>query len=259
MVRPKGYMDFSLFCKVIDEVSGYTAAIRDKEIELFHFGESLLHRQLAEMVGYASSKGLKVVLSVNAPILTPELGRRILEQKPYKVIVSLDGYDEASYRRIRGPMADYRKAVDHVDALLAYASGVFDTGRICIRMIRMNENAHYEDRFRQNWSQSGATVEVRDFFPWNLHELTALGEVQKYPPFMPCPFPWQYLVVQWNGDVVPCCRDFNGENVLGNITRSSLKDIWNGSKMGAFRSRMLSGQYDNAICPECMQIYYTES
>ena len=32
--------------------------------------------------------------------------------------------------------------------------------------------------------------------------------------------------VLWNGDVVPCCNDYSGENILGNINYEALPGIW---------------------------------
>lgn len=255
--RPKGYMDSVLFEKIINEVSTHDKT-KDKEIELFHFGESLLHPDIVDMVSYVSQKGLKGVLSVNGPQLHPEIGERILHARPFKLIVSLDGYDDASYKKIRGHGADYDKAIRNIEALLSAHSAEPAPTRVVIRMIRLHINQDHEKEFTRMWEGKGAEVEVRDFFPWSHKELMALGQVEKYPPSMPCPFPWQYLVVQWNGDVVPCCRDLNGINRVGNVRDHSLKDIWNGSSYARFREMMASGDYNNALCEECMSIYYSD-
>ena len=258
MVRPKGFMDFALYQKVISEVAGYSSTLRNQEIELFHFGESLLHPQIAEMVGYASQKGLKPVLSVNAPQLSPEISEQLLKNKPHKIIISLDGFDEESYRTIRGENADYQKAVQCIDAFIRLYSRGFNATQLTVRMIRLHTNEDHRDEFISLWEKKGVQVELRDFFPWSSKELVGLGHFEKYAPYMPCPFPWKHLVVQWNGDVVPCCRDYNGVNKLGNVNHQSLKEIWNGSSYKAFRERMATGAIESSLCAECMEIYYTE-
>lgn len=255
MNRPVGFMDFPLYTKVIDEVASFSSSSREKEIELFHFGESLLHPEIAEMVAYGMRGGLNLVLSVNAPQLTPELAETILTNGPVKLIVSMDGYDAESYQKIRGKKADYNLAVENLEALLKMSQRNDSRSRIIVRMIRMQINKHAEDRFRARWQALGGDVEIRDFFPWNKKDLIPLGIVEKYPPHMPCPFPWQYLVVQWNGDVVPCCRDFNGINRLGNVAELSLKEIWNGAGYEHFREAMSEGSFEPSMCAECMEIY----
>lgn len=257
MSRSLGFMEMDLYRKVIDEVSTYSAPVREKEIELFHFGESLLHPELPAMVSYGAQKGLKMVLSVNGPHLTPERSEALLAARAHKIIISLDGYDDASYRAIRGPVADYEKAVRHIDHLLEAAAG--SETRIVIRMIEIAHNAAHTEQFRSQWEGRGASVEVREFFPWTERDLVALGKVTRYPPHMPCPFPWQYLVVQWDGSVVACCRDYNSENPMGNVREESLKSIWNGARYQAFRDAHGDGALaDKRLCSECMGIYFND-
>lgn len=261
MEREVGFMDFSLYQKIIDEISGFSEPVRAKEIELFHFGESLLHPRVHDMAGYASGKGLKTTLSVNAPELTPTVLDKLVENRPFRIIVSFDGYDEESYRTIRGKSADYVKATENIANIARLLNGNSGLGgvNIALRIIRLNANDRRIEEFRREWEDKGVPVEVREFFPWTEKELVPLGEVKKYPPFMPCPFPWQYLVVQWDGTVVPCCRDYNSANVMGNAAVSTLKDIWNGEIYSGLREQHRTGEYGtNSFCKGCMDIFYTE-
>lgn len=255
MNRPVGFMDFDLYTKVIDEVAGFSSPVKEKEVELFHFGESLLHPEIAEMVAYGTGKGLNLVLSVNAPQLSPELAEKILGKDPLKLIISMDGYDAESYREIRGKNADFNLAAENLDAVLKMKQRIGSRSQVVIRMIRMKLNMQGEEQFRSRWQGLGADIEIRDFFPWNKKDFIPLGAVGKFPPHMPCPFPWQYLVVQWNGDVVPCCRDFNAVNRMGNVADCTLKEIWNSSAYERFRESMSTGAYEPSMCAECMEIY----
>ncbi|KAB2881188.1 radical SAM protein [bacterium] len=259
MKRELGFMDISLYQKVIDEVSTYSEPIRLKEIELFHFGESLLHPCIDKFVGYASEQKLKVTLSVNGPHLTPELSRKILEHQPFRIIVSLDGNDQETYQAIRGRKADFDKAVRNIDALADTFQRVKSATKISVRMIEIKINREQVYAFKKRWQDKNIEVEVRQFFPWGEKDMVELGNFEKYPPAMPCPFPWQYLVVQWNGDVVPCCRDYNAAITLGNVKNVSLKEIWNSGRYEEFRQQMASGKFhNNPICSPCLDLYYTE-
>jgi radical SAM protein with 4Fe4S-binding SPASM domain len=126
-------------------------------------------------------------------------------------------------------------------------------------MIALQENQDRLLPFKWEWERRGVPVEIRPFFPWGEPSMAELGEYGTYPPGMPCPFPWQHLVVQWNGDVVPCCRDYNGRIRLGTVLESSLREIWDGERYATLRQQMRSGRYDdNEVCRRCMSIYYTE-
>ncbi len=88
--------------------------------------------------------------------------------------------------------------------------------------------------------------------------MTPLGDFSMNPPFMPCRYPWEHLVVQWDGTVVPCCRDYNAENALGSVRRSSLREIWNGPGCEKLRRQHAAGEFvDNEICRRCTSLYYT--
>lgn len=259
MTRERGFMKFALFTEIVDEVSCYSEPVKSREVELFHFGESLLHPDIDKMVGYASRKGLRITMSVNGPQLHPELAARILSGNPYRIIVSLDGHDHDSYRAIRGDNADYAEAVRNIRSLASLQKEMGSQSLISVRMILMHSNAEHVSVFRKQWEDEGVTVEIREFFPWGEAELAGIGSFKKYRPFMPCPFPWQHLVVQWNGDIVPCCRDYNAANKLGNVRNFSLREIWNSSSYARFREQMATGNFQgNTVCPECLKLYYND-
>ena len=259
MTRSVGLMEFDLFTKIINEISGFSSQIKEREIELFHFGESLLHPRLPEMVGYAADHDLKIALSVNGQDLTPECATDMLQNGVHRIIISLDGYDEESMKQIRGKRANYKAAVENLESLISIRKETRSEVNIEVRMIRMNFNDSHAEEFVNRWSGKGVNVVIRAFFPWSVSQLGDLGEFEKYAPGLPCPFPWEYMVVQWNGDVVGCCRDYNAENVLGNVRKNSLKEIWNGSKLHKLRHQLRTGDYqDNHFCRKCMSLYYTE-
>lgn len=258
MTRKVGYMDIGIFRKVIDEVNTFPDEVRLKEIELFHFGESLLHPAMTEMNAYASGMGLNTVLSVNAPELKKDISKELIKDNPYKIIVSLDGFDEESFNLIRGRRIDYDQAVSNILGVHKLIGDFGSRTKLVVRMIAMASNAHTIDEFKAFWSRNGIEAEIREFFPWGEKEMEELGDFNKYPPYMVCPFSWQYVVVQWNGDVVACCRDYNAENVMGNVKNESLTEIWNGKAFESFRKNMVTGNYQNNICGPCMDLYYTE-
>ena len=256
MTRPLGLMDVDLYRKLIDEIAGFAPAVRRKEIELFHFGESLIHPRLPEMVRIGSERGLKMTLSVNPPHLTPDIAADLIAAEPFKIIISLDGDDAETYRRIRGKAARFDKAVDN---LMQFAELYRRSNRrtdVVLRVIKMYQNEHQIAAMRQRWEAEGLRFEERTFFPWTEDDLADLGDFQRYPPAMPCPFPWQYMVVQWDGAVVPCCRDYNAVNVMGNVRDQTLKEIWNGETYRGFRRQHETGEFGgNDFCRKCTAIY----
>lgn len=61
--------------------------------------------------------------------------------------------------------------------------------------------------------------------PFKLHPLLAIV----------CRQPFTVGVVNWNGDVFPCCAVAGAAFKLGNLLEQDLTDVWNGGDLRACR------------------------
>ncbi|MFW5607577.1 MAG: SPASM domain-containing protein, partial [Campylobacter hyointestinalis] len=59
------------------------------------------------------------------------------------------------------------------------------------------------------------------------------------------------MTIMVNGDVVPCCHDACGKEVMGNLIEQNLDDIWNGEKFQNFRDKIHNEQKNIDICKLC--------
>jgi radical SAM protein with 4Fe4S-binding SPASM domain len=73
----------------------------------------------------------------------------------------------------------------------------------------------------------------------------------KILPDNECVFIWNSMQINWNGEAVPCCRDPNGKNILGNVFEDGLMRVFNGKKATDFRRRILTEQGKVDICKLC--------
>jgi MoaA/NifB/PqqE/SkfB family radical SAM enzyme len=73
----------------------------------------------------------------------------------------------------------------------------------------------------------------------------ATGPVDTY-----CPAPYDQFVVQWNGDVVSCCTDYEGHTRTANVFESSVEDVWRGEARRARLKDMLEGRLLD-VCARC--------
>ena len=65
-----------------------------------------------------------------------------------------------------------------------------------------------------------------------------------------CFVPYLHTVIQYNGDVIPCCYAPE-EFIMGNILATSFRDIWNGEKYQTFRMNCKDIRWD--MCNSCRQ------
>jgi GTP 3',8-cyclase len=73
-----------------------------------------------------------------------------------------------------------------------------------------------------------------------------------------CHAPSEMLIVTVNGDVVLCHEDARREAVIGNLGRSTIRDIWLGDGMERFRHQLVRGRRQEAgpVCARCDNCLY---
>lgn len=98
------------------------------------------------------------------------------------------------------------------------------------------------DSFKRRWLNKIDKIQFQKIHNWGTFESSETP---------PCLAPYKYITILTNGDVVPCCIDYEGKKVMGNITSQSLSDIWNSEKYFNFRKDALSLNKKNELCKKC--------
>jgi radical SAM protein with 4Fe4S-binding SPASM domain len=245
MDRPLGFMSLDLFRRIITQVAG-----NQSYVGLHHFGESLLHKELPEAVAIALEAGIKSGISCNPPSLNPVIGTRLLDVGLANILFSFDSLNTETYRSIRGQAANFEKGDEYLREFIRRRDeGHYDT--FCtLQMIYMYSNHQEADRFLQYCAEVGVDrgLVIR-LGRWDFSDpvVNSLGESDS-PGFRGyCDYPTTSVVVLWDGRVVPCCHDYNGEVVFGDLKHESLAEIWNAPKAVDFRQN----HRDQVLCQKC--------
>ncbi|MFC1852182.1 radical SAM protein, partial [candidate division CSSED10-310 bacterium] len=93
--RQKGFMDFNLFCKLIDEI---TAKAIVTWTTLHLMGEPTLHPRFMDILQYVQKKNFQIGLNTNCSTFTPENVGPILELLSGYIALSLQTPTAESYR-----------------------------------------------------------------------------------------------------------------------------------------------------------------
>jgi len=114
-VDPEGVDDISTAqAKVlIDDLSAYGAPVM-----LFSGGEPLVRKDLVELASYATSKGMRAVISTNGTLITKEKARELKNVGLSYVGISLDGGEEI-HDKFRGVSGAFKKALQGVENCMA--------------------------------------------------------------------------------------------------------------------------------------------
>lgn len=95
---------------LIDDLANFNVPVI-----LFSGGEPLLRPDFFELVGYAKKKGIRVTISTNGTLITPELARDIKKAGVSYVGISLDGIGENNdrFRGKKGAFVEALKGIQY--------------------------------------------------------------------------------------------------------------------------------------------------
>ncbi|MBU4533102.1 MAG: putative heme d1 biosynthesis radical SAM protein NirJ2 [Eubacteriales bacterium] len=105
--RAKDELDTREGKALIDEI-----AKAGFKIMIFSGGEPLMRPDIYELIAYASEKGLRPVLGSNGTLITPEVGRKLVEAGARAIGISIDSVDPEAHDRFRAMPGSWQAAVD---------------------------------------------------------------------------------------------------------------------------------------------------
>jgi radical SAM protein with 4Fe4S-binding SPASM domain len=245
-----GLMKKALFFKIVDEA----ATLSVPAIKLNWRGESTLHPDIVEFVGYAKKKGIiDVILNTNAVKLTKELSKGLIDAGLDKIIFSFDSPDKTQYEAIRIG-ANFEKVLDNiknfVDIRERQGGGKPLTS---INVVHMNTNEDNLAEFKNLFGDIVDGISYLDFLDFNSTLPDSFLQQECFERFI-CPQPWQRLLVTWDGKVLPCCADHDECYILGNANKESLLSIWTGRKINVLRNAFLDHNWTSMDqCKKCQK------
>ena len=76
----------------------------------------------------------------------------------------------------------------------------------------------------------------------------------------PCPGLWRTPIIHRNGDVSVCCFDILMKNVIGNVNKTPLGELWDSDLINKWRLAHIKGEFDKAapLCKTCGNLFGPE-
>jgi MoaA/NifB/PqqE/SkfB family radical SAM enzyme len=250
--REHGIMDQAKYERSIDEV----VALGAKKIVLTGFGEPMLDKRLELKIAYAKAKGLSTYIITNGSVLNSKRAQGILEAGLDEMRVSFYGMGRDTYNTVMQGL-DYEKTRDGLLEFLALRERLGLHTKVQLSYLTMPENAKDEGLFKEYWEPKVEAIEI-----WRPHNFgdgrdyrdregeaeitlkTTCGRPENGP-----------LQIQWNGEVIPCCYDYNNKIVLGNAFEQPVLEIMNGAKYRLLRYAHRTGRFNLfPYCDQCDQL-----
>jgi len=260
--RAKGFMSFDNYKIIIDKLGDHTNTL------LFYFmGEPFLNKNAYDMISYAAQKGIFVSTCTNGHFVD---AKALIESGIGEISFQIGGMTQKTHEiyRVGG---DLRKTLDNLAATVEEKrKHPQSKTKVIVGFIVMKHNEHEVDDFLKFARETGVddahidsscvrTLEQgKQFLPQNdrywLYDRKAFDKGILRPSSVPhnhCEWLYYSTTIQWNGDVVPCCRDAQGDYIMGNILEHDFGEIWNAEKFREFRREINTNQANLKLCRLC--------
>jgi len=269
---PHGFMKLDLFKKTVNDLKDFPDKLR--KIKIGNHGEPTLHPLLPKMIEYARSQNVADIIEVftNGSKLNPELNKSLVDAGLQRINISLEGLTSERYLKVAGAKIDMDQFVANIKNLYDYSR---TTGDLTIYIKIVN---HASALKKDDSTIYSMTQEEKDFFyktygnicdeifiekivpQWaetqegkqNDVEVTGMYDQKTVRYKKVCPFIFMYLHINHDGITSPCTLDWPREVAIGDASKQSASEIWNGKKLKDLQIAQLEGKRDEIpFCKDC--------
>lgn len=263
--RPTGNLKEDFFRQTIDEL------YKELMYLIFYFqGEPYINPNFLDMVKYAHDKGIYTITSTNGHFLSDKNSQKTIESGLDRLIISVDGTTQETYESYRkeGKLENVLQGARNIVKWKKEMNS--KTPHIIFQFLVVKPNEHQIPEIYKLAEEIGVdevklkTAQVYDYENGN----DLIPTIDKYARYRQrsdgkwefknalvnhCWKLWHSCVITWDGLVVPCCFDKDAEYRLGDLKKSTFKDIWQNGSYKGFRKAILKGRDKIEICTNCTE------
>lgn len=240
----KGFLDFDLFKKIIDESKKYNLY----SVRFSWRGEPLLHPKIIDMLKYAKANGVKEVSFLsNGGKLTPEIIDGLIINGLDWLTVSFDGLHE-TYEYYRKPLK-----FDETIAKLKLIQKRKKELKIKKPVLKVQSVwPAIEKNHDEYFAYMSEIADEVAFNPIKDKEYYKEFDIAHYKKDYVCPRLWQRIAVSSSGNICFCLSDVYEDEIAGNIKDMSIYEAWHSKAFKEMRRKHLEhDRFQYAICRRC--------
>ena len=247
--RPNTLIPIERYKKLIDEA----VAFGIKGLKLNYINEPMLRKDLEQCIDYAKSAGiLNVYMVTNGTLLNAKRRDSMLNCGITKIFISVDAATSETYnkQRLSGKFDMVVKNI--LDFIEERNKRKLKYPLVRVSFLRNSINIHEEEGFQKFWEDKADMIAFQKMndLPDLDSGLTIKDQVKETEG---CTFPFKQLVVDHQGDILPCCKMGGKKLALGNIENMTLKSAWNSDKMKNLKLMHKENRWrENPVCKRCI-------
>jgi MoaA/NifB/PqqE/SkfB family radical SAM enzyme len=257
--RKPRLLDFDLFKKIIDNLDEFDRPL--KVLRLYKDGEPLLNPRFPDMIAYAKQRGcaLSIDTTTNGSLLNPEMNVRLIDAGLDRINISVEGVSEEQYRQFSRYTIDFNAFVAAIRHFYEHRGSCSVCVKICGDILSEPEKT----RFLTVFGDISDQIFIEHIAPcWPEYELqgvevnAAVGIYgQPIKEVAVCPYIFYSLSINSDGKASLCFLDWARKLIVGDVTKQSVREIWNGPLLHDYRKMHLEMQRKkHPVCGSCGQL-----
>jgi radical SAM protein with 4Fe4S-binding SPASM domain len=267
----KGLMKMGDFETIVNEMAPYLT-----HLDLHNWGEPLLHPDLVPMIRYAKGRSVPVYMSTNLTMMDRTKAEELMATRLEKVFISCDAASPETYDLYRKG-GDFETVINNIRVLVKAREQVGNTyTRLKLLFHVFKHNQHEIEKVQRLAMGLGVELVIDRMRTDMGKEIleTASESIDRDKEWIPelpdyCPFDmekkenrwptscrdlWTTAVVNWNGDVFPCCSVYGDQYAFGNALEKGFSAVWNNEKYRSARMEVRRGSgRTRTVCHTCKE------
>ncbi|MFN0203589.1 MAG: radical SAM/SPASM domain-containing protein [Bacteroidia bacterium] len=263
--RPTGMLKLSDFEQMIAQLH------QDLIYLLLYFqGEPYLNKAFFDMAKAAKEKGIYSATSTNGHYLTLENARKTVNSGLSELIISIDGTTQEVYEqyRVGGNLEKVKEGVRNLVQARTELNSL--TPFLVIQFLVVKPNEHQIADIEILGKELGIdkvvfkTAQIYDYEQGS----DLIPDLEKYSRYKKaengtykiknnlnnqCWKLWHGAEITWDGKVLPCCFDKDGEFEMGNLLTQDFHSIWRSEGYHQFRNTLLKSRKEIEMCKNCSE------
>ncbi len=250
MTRPRGFMDDVTFNQVMRELKLFGI----KKTYLHFQGEPFLNKLTPKYASELKRQKFEVAIFTNGQTFNEKSILELADAEVDLLRFSVDGASEETYQKNRVG-GKFVTVLENMKKVVA----AHKNKKTCIewQFIALRNNEHEIEKARELAKEIGVHFFVKGFRETDSKLAPANPHYRAQFHRKPCTDIYHQLGIYWNGDIVPCCYDVDGKEIMGNLLEQDLKTIWHNEKYINFRKNVakskMNSHIEPDICKSCLR------